>query len=1569
MNDELIKIDWKVFGYRNCDNVQSAFQMLTEQIFCYEYDKPFGIYRFYNQPYIETMPVSYGNDVIGFQSKYFDESSVLSSKKDELIAAINGAHKKYPEITKLIFYINKEPTSSTLLTKIAPTYIEEIEKFGNELGIQIEWIGLNQLTTILMRPEMEYIREYFFSPNAAIKNIIKQICDHSQNIFNSINDTIQYKDNKIIIQHDLIDIDKYFKSNMSFLFVHGNGGSGKSALIKRQFEEEKSYPVWLFRATDFDVSSMPEFIRKFGDYSFDKLLIALDDIPNKICIIDSAEKVFTISYRDTLINAIKKFVEHKWHIIFTIRTEYLADFQNEILKTSNVIEHYIHDLTYKELEDIEKKYNVSLPTDMKIRGFLCNLFYLKLFLSNEKYFADNTLVEFLDTVWKQIICDSKNQHDSLNVRRGKMMVHLVLENANKGSYYFTPDNEDWDAITSLKESGIIQYDDIMCGYFVCHDVYEEVVLQHIISQAYINKKDTKTFFDEIGNSLVMRKAFRTWLKSQFSAEMSGMELFLLEILTSDNYPFIWKDEILISLLNENSNSFKNLITEVLQQNDYILLVHALKLLNTACKVIDDDFTKKIFTKKELFTENIYRFTRPYGNGWNVLISFIFENLDKIQISQESVSAITNVLYTWTIYNHNGATTQLAGKIALYIYQNVDTYRIKQIYGGNVFSNICNTILNSSIEIHSELSEIFEDVISEKKISHREKYTELCQHLLSDSYSTGMLCTVDPDLVINLAKLFWLENRDETDRRRMNRNLSSDFGLREETEYMCYPASAFQTPILQILVNNPTKAYDFIIDLFNKVNDSYINSELNIDSSECSEIVLYFPDGTTTNQIISDRIWKMYRGSSVSSNLLESILMALERSLLMKLEMKSKDVERTCKYLLMKSHSAAITAVITSLTIAYPNELFQIACILLHTPKLFDFDYSRVLSENECMFYSGIAKNKPFDNERERTNKLEFRKHNLEDIIVEYQTNHFDLSEHDFEDRLTCLYSSIDEGFALVNLKTKYEKFALYRMDLRKMKPIKTKSSKGEECIALTPDFPEELLKIRNANLATVNRQNKYLKLITWGRSRFGLNIEKYSLYEEYETKPETALEETSEFLDEIENTPFLQDEIMYVYAVLLRDFQSKLNGKQILMCCQKIMDYLHIVADEQMINSCGDGTASAISMLPILLKKYKEKEITDDPALILLMLMCSNSEQGKMAIDVFREKIWGKEDFCSKSLLALFVILKPEYDKVVEFHSKVSKKSYFKRKESLIKSLLWTDAEKFPDISKLNSNELLTLNEFLPTCSNSFEFMIISQSGDNIWKEIFCNNRRGYDNNRIQSGDLARSYINWLAKCLLVSSHDYQEQLIDRLFSNISISENFASLLNSLIFVEDRLKEPQSFWIVWEKMFNGIEKLCLSKKNCINNDENECEEYVDYDMENIIMTYLFAIPDWVENFHEWHSLSRENSHFFLKAADTFGAFPVTLYSIAFILNTVGYQYLDDGVIWLSKIIKNNSHLMKSVLKTNTIYYIEEYMHRFINYKRPEIQKSRELRNDVISILDFLVVKESTCGYMLREDIA
>jgi hypothetical protein len=74
------------------------------------------------------------------------------------------------------------------------------------------------------------------------------------------------------------------------------------------------------------------------------------------------------------------------------------------------------------------------------------------------------------------------------------------------------------------------------------------------------------------------------------------------------------------------------------------------------------------------------------------------------------------------------------------------------------------------------------------------------------------------------------------------------------------------------------------------------------------------------------------------------------------------------------------------------------------------------------------------------------------------------------------------------------------------------------------------------------------------------------------------------------------------------------------------------------------------------------------------------------------------------------------------------------------------------------------------------------------------------------------------------------------------------------------------------------------------------------------------------------------------------------------------------VLWISNILRNNQDLADKKLKVNTIYYLENLTRKYTFRNREKIKRTKDKKDNLLLILDYLIKKDSVVGYMLRESI-
>lgn len=636
--------DFKLKNKKTSATDATRFEEMSYLLFCSEFNQKKGIFRYKNHPGLETNPIkvehSNKNGVsyqicYGFQAKFY-ESDKTSNLIEAIKASIKTAIENHPELDKIYLYTNKEISASSEKGKLKPKYQEEVENFAREelkkkqeklkvenkdIGIGsevVEWYGPSYFEKILREEKNRYIYDIFFNVEPNMTDIIDEAKKHNERILSGIKTEIAFNNNKIKIPRDKIikQINSYIDTQ-KYIIISGKSGSGKTAIIKEFYnknelysknlqENEKSIPICVFRADEFDISHENDLsYLKNGlrdGFSFKNFLKIYEDEKKKVVIIDSAERILELK-KEVFLDIIQELNKNGWIIIFTIQDFCVNDLK-DILKERNLLDKnckniQVELLELNELKKIKDSYNIKFPENENIIEVLKNLFYLNLYM--ECYSDDIKNIDldgFYKSIWKKCIQGKK---------RGKEFIKLVLERCNENSFYIKDDGVDKNILLDLEKNGIITYydDDNIDGYFITHDIYEELALKRYISNSYENKRNT--LFVEIGNSIRMKREFRLWLSNKIINQFNDdLDEFIKENFQNKELGDEWKDEIIISVLSSNySKRFFYYFENEIKDNNFKILKHMLKL------ILRVECDKKC-----------------NENGWGEILSFVFKYEDE-----------------------------------------------------------------------------------------------------------------------------------------------------------------------------------------------------------------------------------------------------------------------------------------------------------------------------------------------------------------------------------------------------------------------------------------------------------------------------------------------------------------------------------------------------------------------------------------------------------------------------------------------------------------------------------------------------------------------------------------------------------------------------------------------------------------------------------------------------------------------------------------------------------------------------------------------------------------------------
>lgn len=1571
----ITKPDWNIFKAKFSENPQSNFEWFCYLLFCVEFKLPLGIFRYKNQSGIETNPVIHENEVIGWQAKFYE--TTLSAHKVDLIEMLKKSKRNHPDLTKIIFFTNQEWGQGKLQSdsEVKLAVEEEAEK----QNIQVEWRTASYFESPFVTIENNLITRYYFSLQKNIMDTITDMRRHTESLLLEIQTSITF--NEHIIELDRSKLLQNLNADLeqnSIIVLSGEGGVGKTAVIKKLYNDfGNSVPFYLMKANEFEVANVDLLFRYASLKDF--IDIHHND-SKKIFVIDSAEKLMDLNNHNPFKEFLSEILQAGWRVVFTARSRYLVDLDIHFidhfqLRPSRM---YVSKLNHEELGYLAENYNFYLPNDYKLLELITNSFYLNEYL---KFYTEGSNVGYLkfkELLWNKIIKKAKPS-------REQCFLQIAFKRANENQFFLTLDSNDIN-MEALVHEGVLGYE--VAGYFITHDIYEEWALEKIIESEFSKKESNIDFFKKIGDSFAIRRSFRNWLSEKLYLEIESFKEFIEEIIDDEQVIGFWKDEVMISvLLCDYSQYFFGSFKRTFLNKNRELLRRVSFLLRISCKEVDDIF-------QQLGSKNIdllsikYIFTKPKGSGWKSLIQFVYDNLDEIGL--KNVGYIIPIVHDWNSKFKQGETTRFSGLIALKYYQWILQEKVYISRNEDLKDKILETILYGAGELKEELATIFDEVLSNRLKDYNAPYYDLNEMILTKTFVNMEVVKALPEYVLKLGDLFWLRSSERADRFHSRLGVEEDFCI-DERQDRYFPASAYQTPIYWLLKTKFAHTISFILDFTNRTVECFAKSELGQSESETTQ--LYVED-KSYKQYICNRLWNVYRGTQVAPDVLESMHMALEKVLLeIAKDIDANTLEGWLLYLLQNSKSASITAIVVSVVLAYPEKTFNVAINLFKTKDLFFYDTSRMVLDQSAKFNYSIGyglnySSKLYQDERIETCNDKHRSKSLEHIALEYQFFRTKgISEEEAEQRQKAIWNVLDTHYKELlevsdeDESTKTWKLYLARMDRRRMSPT-LEEEDGNIIISFNPELEPEVREYSETSIRQNSEKMKYTSLKLWAHYRIK-NEDQYKQYTSYEDDPKLALKEVREIIGEFERlseTEHHEYEEFFLMnhsipseasAVLMRDFRDMLTDEDKDFCKAIILGAATSSFRENYQYQISDGVESAISVLPILMREFpNEKDVVK---FILLMILFDPNSIGHYAdfsdfsVNAILKDLWDLSFEDAHSILVGYLFLVPKYNSVREKLRKESHQQnrYRRMGENEVIEILARDFEN--DIEKITANKI-TLNELeaineLDLSSLITAFQLIPLGTDNpehlqIAQDIISKFTTELASDRREDRidySVKHDFLVKFSNLVLGSAETYIPLYLKPFIENFNSTKVFAELFDQFIIAEDTLNTKYNFWKVWDVFFEKV--VVLAKKG-------EQYRYVG----DIIKSYLFAKVPWKETATEWRTFREEDKRFFKEVYKELGHCPSTLYALAKLLNRIGSNYLLSGVAWISEMLNRNELLWNSELDTNTVYYLESIMKKYIYKQREDIRRVKKQKQEVLVILNFLVEKGSVVGYMLRERI-
>lgn len=1564
-------INWDVFRVKFHGKEREEFEYLSYLLFCYEFNQNIGILQYKNQIGIETEPIEINGKSIGFQAKFYDTS--LSTNKKDIIDSIDKAKEKNPNLDVIYLYTNKDLSESRNIESKKPKYQKEIEDHANKLGVELIWRMTSNIKVQLMKDENKSLRERFFALEPNINSLVQDLQEHSLNILENIKSEIIFNSIKIKFNRDSeikVLKDNLLQSRVSILA--GDSGVGKSAIIKDLHQEIKNeYLIFLFKPANFvGINNVNSLFNSYGNFTMNQFVSTLDNIETKYLVIDSAEKLFDLENMEIFNEFLNILEKYNWKLIFTIRKNYLEKLKAVI--KSNIQTIIVDGLSDENINEISDKYGIRLPNDNKIFDLIKNPFYFSEFLNIYNNHVDNSidLEEFKNVIWENQVKKSNSTNNVISLRRETQFLSLAHKIATNGFFSIELDNVDYDALNALESDQLIYLDSHTNSYFITHDIYEDWALKKIVEKNFRKEKNNTGFFKSLGVSYPIRRAFREWLMEKLYKNERKYNLFIHDYFYNKDIDDIWKEEIIVSFLlldksNKLFNEYERNILEDLSKNIDRIIYY----LRTACKVIDED--QYVSLNFNIENSQFY-FTKPKGVGWPNTIEFIYRNKDKITI--DSISIVSSLLFDWNNYRNNGKTTKYSSKLALYLYKKIyyeenSRWRIDE----EIKLKLIQTIMLGAGEIKEDLTLIFERFIERNNPTHRDEDYKLIKTILTSFIYNTEVVKHFPDYVIELSNLLWTYKPRKTyPFYSSSIGIEVEFGLADNLDFIYSNSSAFQTPIYKLLKYHTKSTIEFILEFVNKSVLTYSKSGF---KDEIEKIEIIVDENKKVTQYASGRLWYMYIGRSSSPYLLESIHMALEKYLLEYSETATSfEIEKLLIYLIENSQSASITAVVTSIVLAFPTKLFNIAKILFSNKEIFFYDNYRLSHFRSVVhlpniYFGNSNENKILSFEREESNKYNHRNKTLKQLIIEYQLIHpNEITNVEFERRRSIIWGILDNhNDNLIKNEINKWSFNLLQMDARKLK-VESVHTDNLNGFKLTPILDHKHLDYKNSVLKDLNSDTNYNQLFVWAFNRLENNDSTNNNYHSYDENPQDALIDIKQIITE-NNSCKLQNSIinspLNVCYVLLRDFYDKLTQDEIDFCKNVILDSAISLYETNNLSMTSEFTLyNIINSLIYLINNLNLdiEELMSIRSIILMILLTNKSKIHEYNNESVLEELWIHNFEEANSIWLGYLSLNPRYNDfyfklqrelLLEFNENKAVKEFKVRYESeLAKFNSYTNEHcDIKNLSKLDFETLTIAYKLLPLDlydDTHIEFLhgVINI----ISKDVF--NDSDIDLTRDFHFKFKIMFLNKFSNWILRSDKIDYETYLRPFKDNFKISNDTYLFFECFIIAQSEVGRYNNFWNVRNYFYENIKTITESEESNTN-------------MFKLVYTYLLAKDIKKVNLN--NLLSEKNKKFYEDVSNDMGNRPVTIYSISIILYE-SILFNEEGVLWFSKIITKNKEMLEGNLINGTIFYMNKFISRYVTENINEIKKDLKIKNYVMDVLNFLVINGSEESYAVREKL-
>lgn len=1364
-------------------------------------------------------------------------------------------------------------------------------------------------------------------------------------------------------------------------FVIGPAGSGKSALVKSVFATATECGVgFAFRAGSLAGTHINEVLHRF-DLSLASLQTQTAMHGRKVLWVDSLERLMEkpaeqrAAFLDML-GALK--VDPAWRLVVTCR-DYSAEtvrsaFFSAVGLTPSDVE--VDDLSDAELDEVAVDFpSLKGPlSDAPLRSLLRNPFFLDMAAKMEWRTSEPLPTSeraFREKVWNEVV---RRVGDDLEIGlpnlRGTVLMEVALRRAKALEPFVPADDLDARALGRLVQDSILQSPSAGSNrYAPAHDVFEDWTLMRWLDDMFVqHNRRLGSLLEELESYPALRRAYRRWLTESLDATPDDTDASILALIQDPTVAAHWREDTLVGVLqSRDAQGFIRRNSVALLDNEAQLLRQIIHILRVACRAAIPYRLFGVESDGEIFL--------PKGNGWGGAAQLLDPALPLF--AEADLLLIVGFLEDWTLITKYGIEYPLgAGSIA-----NVAWDWLPRIPWRSPLENGEERLLRIILAIPAvsevRLSSAVDAALADP---HGGRSSEKLLKLIFSHFYCEAVVRDLPNLAFRVAEHLLGLNRT------MEEVVADDSGYDLDTVYYAfglgtrssmddYSASAYNGPYLRMLSLHPIRGENFIIRLINRACEAYAHPDNRYRSIEPPNRVTLQLLGGPQEQYANWRLWAAYRGLHVAPGCFESALMALEYWLLEKAKRRETDIERILVQLLRESNNVAITAVVASISTAYPDLAGEAAFALLTCPPILKLDLDRsVLEGGQSALLGGSAINVEtglYVKERKESANLQHRSLSLEYVAVTLQC------AEKFQERVWALIDSYkmdlppeseqDEG-------TKLWRIQLHRIDTRNFVEA-GRTEDGRVLIGTSAPEPD-LQALIDERAPRTTELDTALSLLHWGQSAF----EGRATSQDWQEQLPIAQAHVASRPAFSEERELAGGGPAYVAAVCIRDHWEELSPVEQEWCAQTVVDAIEADADVTDhflvvgLNSMEGSRPAAFAVMALFAKPLA---LTIQARLLPALsraVLHSVEETVSYAVQGIAQFLWKSNRSLALTCLQALVTQAMEYHAFVEeqrrrpFTEREGEEDDpLARRLRLREFVLNQSAANESQIASLDLScwpgRSFAQHVFAIAAENPDDSLLrtIMERSASTLPEIWEANendrgiggRRGRGEENRFDLSIEHDFVKALCRYVLQLQPDDAAEFFEPVCAAAArFPEKAASIVNWLILNQGDRSPALTMWTLWQRFADDF----ASDVDA----ERVAEEY---SKEANMLRELFLGGNWDQQ-RDWEPLHGETqrlSSLFLRLPPMEQAFECYIYYLA----KVGTPTLPNALVEVdSKLTEAGS---AGMLNETAIFYSEEILTRLIYGGNGQIRTKTSLRDATLRILDALVDAGSSPAYKLRDD--